>query len=229
MIYTFYSYKGGVGRSMAVANIAELFSQAGLKVLMIDWDLEAPGLERFFENVIEPDRILKKLGVIDMLLEYKKEMAQEGPVFDILEETPLYKNLDRFTVPIYPASPDRGELRLITAGRRSKAHFSRYANAVLTFDWADFYRNWEGERYIEWLRRQFKQMADVVLIDSRTGVTEMGSVCTYHLADTVVMFCAPNQQNLKGTEKMARHFTSSQVIESRGGRPLQVLIIPARI
>jgi len=24
MIYTFYSYKGGVGRSMALANIAEL-------------------------------------------------------------------------------------------------------------------------------------------------------------------------------------------------------------
>ncbi|MCP4219822.1 MAG: ParA family protein, partial [bacterium] len=48
MIFTFYSYKGGVGRTMALANIAELFYRDGKKVLMIDWDLEAPGLERFF-------------------------------------------------------------------------------------------------------------------------------------------------------------------------------------
>ncbi len=48
MIYTFYSYKGGVGRTMALANVAELFYREGRRVLMIDWDLEAPGLEQFF-------------------------------------------------------------------------------------------------------------------------------------------------------------------------------------
>src|SRR4051794_37308903 len=36
MIYTFYSYKGGVGRSMAVANVADWFSRQGLRVVMID-------------------------------------------------------------------------------------------------------------------------------------------------------------------------------------------------
>ena len=47
-IITFYSYKGGVGRSMALANVATLLSKWGKRVLMIDWDLEAPGLENFF-------------------------------------------------------------------------------------------------------------------------------------------------------------------------------------
>ena len=47
-IVTFYSYKGGVGRSMALANIAVLLARRGLKVLAVDWDLEAPGLERYF-------------------------------------------------------------------------------------------------------------------------------------------------------------------------------------
>src|SRR5215207_8752525 len=47
-IVTFYSYKGGVGRSMAVANIAVLLARRGLKVLAVDFDLEAPGLERYF-------------------------------------------------------------------------------------------------------------------------------------------------------------------------------------
>ena len=42
MIYTFYSYKGGAGRSMALANVARWFYLQGLRVVMIDWDLEAP-------------------------------------------------------------------------------------------------------------------------------------------------------------------------------------------
>jgi Mrp family chromosome partitioning ATPase len=47
-IVTFYSYKGGVGRSMALANIALLLARRNLRVLTVDWDLEAPGLERYF-------------------------------------------------------------------------------------------------------------------------------------------------------------------------------------
>ncbi|MBR1199537.1 AAA family ATPase [Bradyrhizobium sp. AUGA SZCCT0158] len=47
-IVTFYSYKGGVGRSMALANVAVLLARQGKKVLMVDWDLEAPGLENYF-------------------------------------------------------------------------------------------------------------------------------------------------------------------------------------
>ena len=49
-IVTFYSYKGGVDRSMALANVAFLLAQRGHRVLAIDWDLEAPGLERYFEE-----------------------------------------------------------------------------------------------------------------------------------------------------------------------------------
>ena len=47
---TFYSYKGGNGRTMALSNVATLLAQQNPKdkILMIDWDLEAPGLHRFF-------------------------------------------------------------------------------------------------------------------------------------------------------------------------------------
>ncbi len=49
-VYTFYSYKGGVGRSMALANVAALLARWGKKVLIVDWDLEAPGIEKYFEE-----------------------------------------------------------------------------------------------------------------------------------------------------------------------------------
>src|SRR5215213_1518035 len=76
-IYTFYSYKGGVGRSMALANIAELLYQKGLSVLMVDFDLEAPGLEQYFYKASEPEEekrlreIWTRRGVIDLLFSYK--------------------------------------------------------------------------------------------------------------------------------------------------------------
>src|SRR5215813_3645882 len=47
-VFTFYSYKGGVSRSMALVNAGVLLAMEGHKVLLVDWDLEAPGLEAFF-------------------------------------------------------------------------------------------------------------------------------------------------------------------------------------
>src|SRR6185503_9462694 len=70
---------------------------------------------------------------------------------------------------------------------------------------------------------------DVVLVDSRTGVTEMGGVCAYQLADVVVLLCAPNYQNLEGTRDVVRDFMSPGVVGLRRGRPLEIVAVPARI
>ena len=73
MIYTFYSYKGGVGRSMALANVAQWLSTEGVDVVMIDWDLEAPGLEHFFAGDDELEVARSQVGVIDMLESYRRQ------------------------------------------------------------------------------------------------------------------------------------------------------------
>lgn len=220
MIYTFYSYKGGVGRSMALANVGELFYRAGLNVLLVDWDLEAPGLERFF--AVDAEEISGHPGVVDMLLDYKYQLPQKWTGADV-----QFKKPSDFVIDLYPGSR-RGRLQLLTSGQRDKANFTHYADTVLTFDWKDFYDNYEGEAYFEWLRQQFFEMADVVLIDSRTGITEMGGVCTYQLADVVVAFCTTNQQSLNGTAKVLSDLQRSEVREARG-RPLKVIAIPARV
>src|SRR5947208_1944895 len=51
-IVTFYSYKGGVGRTLALANIGVLLAKRGKRVLLMDWDLEAPGLDRYFGSYL---------------------------------------------------------------------------------------------------------------------------------------------------------------------------------
>jgi WD40 repeat protein/cellulose biosynthesis protein BcsQ len=225
MIYTFYSYKGGVGRSMALANVAELFYQAGLKVLMVDWDLEAPGLERFFKIENEQE-FYDTLGLIDLLVNYKYQMASEikPDENDDLD----FEDPEQYLFDIYPNGISEGKLWLLSAGKRSKAEFTNYANKVKSFDWGDFYKNWEGELYIDWLSDRFREIADVILIDSRTGVTEMGGVCTYHLADVVVMFTTANLQSLAGTETMLGDFKRKELEKIRQC-PLDVLVVPARV
>ena len=49
-VTTFYSYKGGVGRTMALANVASELARRGKSILVADFDLEAPGLSSFAFN-----------------------------------------------------------------------------------------------------------------------------------------------------------------------------------
>jgi len=49
----------------------------------------------------------------------------------------VFGNLDEFTTDVYTGT-GKGELRLITRGRRSRERFDEYANAVQTFDWQGF-------------------------------------------------------------------------------------------
>ncbi|HLK79215.1 MAG TPA: FxSxx-COOH system tetratricopeptide repeat protein [Streptosporangiaceae bacterium] len=224
MIVTFYSYKGGVGRSMALANVADLMARSGLRVLMVDFDLEAPGLESFFP--VEGEVIRGQEGLLDLLLTFKYSMS----VASSGEENHAFRQLERFVATIYPARSDGGCLDLITAGQRgTDEQMLRYGAELRRFDWMDFYFTWSGELFFEWLRRAFAERYDVVLVDSRTGVTEMGGICSYQLADVIVVLCGPNTQNLDGTGTMIRHFLSPEVRKVRLDRPVDVLVVPARV
>ena len=46
-IVTFYSYKGGVGRTLALVNTASRLAAKGKSVFVLDFDLEAPGIDAF--------------------------------------------------------------------------------------------------------------------------------------------------------------------------------------
>ncbi|MCP4699667.1 MAG: hypothetical protein GY862_22880, partial [Gammaproteobacteria bacterium] len=113
---------------------------------------------------------------------------------------------------------------------RAGQDFPRYAEWIRAFDWNDFYINRDGGQYFECFRRELEDIADVVLIDSRTGVTEMSGVCTYQLADIVLMLVAPNQQNLDGTRMMAQSLANPKLIqEGRQGKPIAILPVPSRV
>src|SRR5437867_13042240 len=74
-IITFYSYKGGTGRSMAVANVAWILASGGKRVLTVDWDLEAPGLHRYYTPFLSDKDLTEADGLIDLLIEFRDATA----------------------------------------------------------------------------------------------------------------------------------------------------------
>ena len=158
MIFTFYSFKGGVGRSMAVANIAELLYRRGLRVIMVDFDLEAPGLERFFDL----PGISDSRGIIDMISSYRNlsSLPNPGPLIDrksrLLDQEsslPLFvEPISNFIVPIHQNNAEEKFLSLIPAGRRSGEEIAHYAEKLRSINWNDLYANRDGERFFNWCR-----------------------------------------------------------------------------
>src|SRR4051812_3785688 len=72
-IVTFYSYKGGTGRSMALANVAWILAANGKRVAVIDWDLEAPGLHRYLHPYLRDPELRDSSGVIEFVMAYARE------------------------------------------------------------------------------------------------------------------------------------------------------------
>jgi cellulose biosynthesis protein BcsQ len=217
-IITFYSYKGGVGRTMSLANIAVLLEKKGNKVLIIDWDLEAPGLERYFEQYISP---LKTDGLIDFLIKAKDlpEMEEEDEDLDLLKKT--FSLLDNFIIPVNLRK--NSQLDLLRAGN---THSDDYADKILSFDWVGFFNRTPG--FFPYFAYFLKEKYDYVLIDSRTGHTDAGGVCTMLLPDSLVLAFVPNNQNLSGVIALAKKATNYRK-NSGDIRPIRIFPLPSRI
>jgi cellulose biosynthesis protein BcsQ len=181
-IVTFYSFKGGVGRSMALANVASELANKGKRVLMVDFDLEAPGLHTFeFGAKLHP-----KGGVVDYVEEYLKHNKSPDVTNHIQEFSSDCKN--------------NGKLWLMPAGKLDNTYSVRLSK----LDWNDLYENRSGYLFFEDLKQQWKEKynPDYILIDSRTGHTDVGGICTRQLPNSVVFLFFPNEQNLAGLKKV---------------------------
>ena len=179
-IVTFYSYKGGTGRSMALANFAWILAASGKKVLTIDWDLEAPGLHRFFRPfLIDPD-LFETDGLIDTFWGFAAtalETAQKhDPGGQTHDQTSDGAMIDETKRRLNWKFPTDGYIDFVGAGRQG----ATYSERVNTFDWKRFYEL-GGARMLSSARDYLKARYDWVLIDSRTGVSDTSGICTMQL------------------------------------------------
>src|SRR5918911_1633270 len=206
-IVTFYSFKGGVGRTMALANIAVLLARRGMRVLAVDWDLEAPGLDRYFRSYTHGvDET--QVGLLDFLFDCETQ-----------KQRPDWR---RYTTEI--SFDNQFSLTLLTSGRQDKS----YASRVLRFDWNKFFTNSDGGNIIETLRDDWKEEFDVTLIDSRTGITDAGGICTIQLPDILVPVFTTNEQSLQGSKDVVLRAQLARQKLAFDRMPLLVFPLPSR-
>lgn len=215
-VITFYSYKGGVGRSTTLASCATFLSNHyGKKILIIDCDLEAPGFTNYFLE--EPSQINYHLGVV----EYFMDLDFNSDKIDIGD----------YVWEVGKDFSGNGSIIVMPAGNLDESHIS--GNNVLTT---------HKKHYLEGLARidisssfnMYKKFGtllkqaenefqpDVILIDSRTGFNDIFGITAFRVSDLVVGLFGNNAQNLPGL-----NYFIDRIIESKNG--LNAILINAII
>jgi hypothetical protein len=206
-VVTFYSFKGGVGRTLALMNVAAQLVRSGKTVLVVDFDLEAPGLDSFPSIACESD--------VDGIVEFVSEYL----------ETNISPPVRRFVSECKLSAFGRGRLFLMRSGRRN----SSYSVRLSTIDWQRLYTERDGYLLFEDLRAQWEQefRPDYVLVDSRTGHTDVGGICTRQLPNAVVACFIPNEENIAGLETIVADIRREAETPAR--RDIRIYFVPSNV
>jgi MinD-like ATPase involved in chromosome partitioning or flagellar assembly/tetratricopeptide (TPR) repeat protein len=236
-VVTFYSFKGGTGRTMALANVAWILAANGKRVLVADWDLESPGLYRFFQPFLDAN-VDEKPGIVDFVRRYEWAAVDAGMDPDTLHtrsEEPreaaraavtaivdeYVSQVANYTIPLSWEFPDDGVLHFLTSGKQT-GH-GDYETTLSALDWDNFYDNLNGGQFFDALRGYMKSNYDYVLIDSRTGLSDVADICTVHLPDIVVDCFTLATQGIEGAALIAR------MIQQHTERDITIYPVPMRI
>ena len=222
-IYTFYSYKGGTGRTMALANVAWILASAGRRVLTIDWDLEAPGLHRYYHPFLEDTEATVGEGLIDFLLEFVSA-AHQGSETSGAKWFEPYANILPFAVPVSWEFGEGGALHMVSAGRQDGG----YATRVTSFDWVSFYKRLGGGVFLEAVKKRLRDEYDYILIDSRTGLSDTSGICSVQMPDDLVCCFTLNSQSINGASGVAES-AFGQRLKPNGEPGLRVRPVATRV
>ena len=103
-VVTFYAYKGGTGRTMALANVAWILAENGKRVLVADWDLESPSLHRYLAPFLNVNPA-NEPGIVDLIRVYRQDYAKLARVSpkDADAEAGLIReraNVQQYVIPV---------------------------------------------------------------------------------------------------------------------------------
>lgn len=211
----FYSYKGGVGRSLALAHCAVELARRGRKVLIVDLDLEAPGqhYSSLFFSQFNP-AIVGGRGFLEFAHAY---LMRENEGMPNLAEF-LVRSTTEISI---QGKPAQGQIDLLPAGHVGDG--SSYRAALAGFNWETALQAGVGGfGLLRHLRAECEALGfDEVLIDSRTGDSDPFYVVALELAEILVMVSGYNRQNLLGTQ--AQYSLITNAVEER--KPKRIILV----
>ncbi len=204
-VVTFYSFKGGVGRTTALGIVSGLLAARERRVVVIDFDLEAPGLSCMFPP--ESTSINgKDYGVLDYIHQRYLTPDQQVPAInDCIRRVNL---------------STRGELYLVPAGEYDEGYIHRLADLDIHILY---------QRAVNPVRRLLDDIKtqidpDIILIDARTGFTEIGAVALFDLADLAIICFSPTDQSYAGLQWVVEAARKQR--DYRGKPDLRFLLTP---
>jgi MinD-like ATPase involved in chromosome partitioning or flagellar assembly len=177
----FYSYKGGVGRTTALIQTAFQLARQGKRVVLVDMDVEAPGLQALLPPTDKP----VNEGLIDYLWERQTCFFDEHHQPQIELTNIIYSVKD---------SQSRRDLFIVPAGKIGQRYIQRLSILSTTHLFSASTDPWH--QFEEELWKQYEP--DIMLIDARTGLNEWGGLSLLQLADEAFVVLYPSQQNAEG-------------------------------
>lgn len=185
----FYALKGGVGRSTALAMLAYRLARDGKQVLLIDFDLESPGLSGL---LLPPERVAA-CGLVDWFVE---DAVSQGELVlnDLLSDSPL-------------ADHTPGSIRIAAAmGQGEQAYLSKLARVYADIPSPSGPRCFAQRmvRIVEILEE--RERPDVVLIDSRGGLHDIAAVAIASLATVALLFATDSEQTWQDYAQLFKHW-----------------------
>lgn len=179
----FYSLKGGVGRSTALCVTAADLAASGLNVLVVDLDLEAPGLGSL---LLTKDRV-PAYGVVDWFAAVACGGDPDALVPDMVATSDLTST--RAVVDVVPA-----------AGTRSNAapgsYLAKLARAYTPGSAGPAFAEKGFAEKVEALLADLtsRRSYDVILIDARAGLHETSGAILLGLGAHVLLFGVESTQ-----------------------------------
>lgn len=192
----FFSIKGGVGRSTALAATAWWLAQAGRRVLVLDLDLESPGLS----SSLLPAERQPMYGITDWLVEDLVDNA-DVVLENLIATSDLSHDGEIYVVPAHGADP--GE------------YVAKLGRVWMPKIQPDGAREPWSSRLLRLLQALEKRIhPNLVLIDSRAGIDEVASACVTDLgANLVLLFALEGSQTWSGYRILFEHWRRAGVAE----------------
>ena len=180
VIVLFYSFKGGVGRSTALAAIAMHLASVGDRVAVLDADLDAPGVGNMLAG---HDGTTAEWGIVDYLLEQRLLKASELPTDDYYHRYVAPSGIGE-DILVYPAGTFNGA----------------YVDKLARIDYGNPVSG-TPHPFVALLHQIRRELAPRwILIDARSGLGEVSGFLTGGLCHVHVLLGTLAEASWRGLE-----------------------------
>ena len=212
-VIVFSSFKGGVGRTTALASFAIQRARAGDRVAVIDFDLDAPGVGTLL--AADEQGTTAQLGVVDYLLECT--LGQAGPIDAFIHRCAREK-----------VSGD-GAILVVPAGALDDDYLTKLSRIDL-----ELFSPEQPHPLDNLLRAVRDRLVDGdgaqgrswILLDARAGLSPAAGLLLSGIAHLHVLFATTSEQSLLGLERMVHHLGVDRLREDKQG---DLLVVQAMV